>query len=84
MVRLQEPVWVSEWNVGQLSRFDPTSGWKVWKLPGARPQACAVLNLGPEVLEETESRIPAGVVVSHLVGAEREALRADERDVFHK
>jgi virginiamycin B lyase len=35
-------VWVSEWNVGQLSRFDPASGWKVWKLPGARPQAYAV------------------------------------------
>lgn len=36
-------VWVSEWNVGQLGRYDPyTQQWKEWKLPGARPQAYAV------------------------------------------
>jgi virginiamycin B lyase len=36
-------VWVSEWNVGQLARYDPATGaWKEWKLPGARPQAYAV------------------------------------------
>ena len=36
-------VWVSEWNAGQLGRYDPKSGqWKEWKLPGARPQAYAV------------------------------------------
>lgn len=35
-------VWVSEWNVGQLGRYDPASGWKEWKLPGSNPQAYAV------------------------------------------
>ena len=36
-------IWVSEWNAGQVGRYDPTSGdWREWKLPGARPQAYAV------------------------------------------
>lgn len=36
-------VWVSEWDAGQLGRYDPASGqWKEWKLPGSRPQAYAV------------------------------------------
>ena len=36
-------VWVSEWNSGQVSVYDPSSGtWRAWKLPGARPQAYAV------------------------------------------
>jgi virginiamycin B lyase len=36
-------IWVSEWNVGQLGRYDPaTKQWKEWKLPGTRPQAYAV------------------------------------------
>lgn len=36
-------IWVSEWNAGQLGRYDPATGqWKEWKLPGARPQAYAV------------------------------------------
>jgi virginiamycin B lyase len=34
-------VWVSEWNAGQLARYDRTS-WKEWKLPGDRPMAYAV------------------------------------------
>jgi virginiamycin B lyase len=34
-------VWVSEWNAGQLARFDGSS-WKEWKLPGTRPMAYAV------------------------------------------
>ena len=34
-------VWVSEWNVGQLARYDGSS-WKEWKLPGTRPMAYAV------------------------------------------
>lgn len=34
-------IWVSEWNVGQLARFDG-SAWKEWKLPGAGPMAYAV------------------------------------------
>jgi virginiamycin B lyase len=36
-------VWVSEWNTGQLSRYDPaTGGWEAWPLPGEDPSAYAV------------------------------------------
>jgi virginiamycin B lyase len=36
-------VWVSEWNAGQLGRYDPrTDEWREWKLPGGHPQAYAV------------------------------------------
>jgi len=36
-------VWVSEWNVGQLGRYDPAANaWKEWKLPGKNPGAYAV------------------------------------------
>ncbi|MBI2325238.1 MAG: lyase [Chloroflexi bacterium] len=36
-------IWVSEWNAGQLGRYDPsTQQWKEWKLPGTRPQPYAV------------------------------------------
>src|SRR3989442_936131 len=35
-------VWVSEWNSGNVSAFDPrTKTWKTGKLPGDRPQAYA-------------------------------------------
>lgn len=36
-------IWVSEWNSGQASLYDPGSGsWRSWKLPGDRPQPYAV------------------------------------------
>ena len=36
-------IWVSEWNVGQVGRYDPQSdSWEEWKLPGEHPQAYAV------------------------------------------
>ena len=36
-------IWVSEWNSGNVSRYDPrTNAWKTWKLPGNRPRAYAV------------------------------------------
>ena len=39
----QSAIWVSEWNSGQLSRYDPTTEtWDTWPLPGAAPQAYAV------------------------------------------
>jgi virginiamycin B lyase len=39
----QGRVWVSEWNSGQVSVYDPTDqSWREWKLPGDRPQAYAV------------------------------------------
>jgi virginiamycin B lyase len=39
----QGRIWVSEWNSGQVSVYDPADGsWRAWKLPGNRPQAYAV------------------------------------------
>lgn len=36
-------IWVSEWNVGQLAMYDPSSHrWREWRLPGSAPQAYAV------------------------------------------
>ena len=36
-------LWVSEWNAGNLSLYNPASGsWKVFKLPGEQPHAYAV------------------------------------------
>ena len=38
-------VWVSEWNAGQLARFQTETGttsWREWKLPGAGPMPYAV------------------------------------------
>ena len=36
-------IWVSEWNVGQVGRYDPaTNKWQEWKLPGDSPRAYAV------------------------------------------
>ena len=36
-------IWVSEWNSGQLSLYDPKNNqWRAWKLPGENPQAYAV------------------------------------------
>ncbi|HUF54726.1 MAG TPA: lyase [Dehalococcoidia bacterium] len=36
-------IWVSEWNAGQVSVYDPaTDAWEQWRLPGAAPSAYAV------------------------------------------
>jgi virginiamycin B lyase len=37
-------LWISEWNVGQIGRYEPVSGsWREWKLPGqAQPYAIYV------------------------------------------
>ena len=36
-------VWVSEWNSGNVSVYDPAAKtWKAWKLPGASPRAYSV------------------------------------------
>jgi virginiamycin B lyase len=36
-------VWVSEWNSGQVSVYDPADrSWREWKLPGNRPRVYAV------------------------------------------
>jgi virginiamycin B lyase len=39
----QGRVWVSEWNSGQVSVYNPANdSWREWRLPGDRPQAYAV------------------------------------------
>jgi virginiamycin B lyase len=39
----QDRIWVSEWEAGQVSVYDPaTEEWRAWKLPGSRPMAYAV------------------------------------------
>ena len=39
----QGRIWVSEWNSGQLSRYDPeTDAWQAWRLPGSNPKPYAV------------------------------------------
>jgi virginiamycin B lyase len=39
----QGRVWVSEWNSGQVSVYDPANdSWQEWKLPGGNPQTYAV------------------------------------------
>jgi len=36
-------IWVSEWNSGQVSVYDPAGGnWRSWKLPGDNPLTYAV------------------------------------------
>jgi len=36
-------LWISEYNAGQLARYDPASGqWAEWRLPGAAPRPYAV------------------------------------------
>jgi virginiamycin B lyase len=36
-------LWVSEWNSGQVSRYDPKDrSWKSWRLPGESPKPYAV------------------------------------------
>ena len=39
-------LWISEWNSGQLGRFDPSlsgrDAWRMWKLPGRAPMTYAV------------------------------------------
>jgi virginiamycin B lyase len=37
-------IWVSEWNSGQVSMYDPNADhkWREWKLPGNNPQTYAV------------------------------------------
>jgi virginiamycin B lyase len=36
-------VWVSEWNSGNVSRYQPASGeWTTWPLPGEHPQTYAI------------------------------------------
>lgn len=39
----QGRIWVSEWNAGQVARYDPSDdSWREWKLPGDHPKAYAV------------------------------------------
>jgi len=46
-------VWVSEWNAGQLARYDGTT-WKEWKLPGNNPMVYAVFVDDADVVWVTD------------------------------
>jgi virginiamycin B lyase len=36
-------IWISEWNAGQVGRYDPADrSWREWLLPGTSPQAYSV------------------------------------------
>ncbi len=36
-------LWTSQWNAGQVGRYDPASGeWSEWRLPGDTPQTYSV------------------------------------------
>lgn len=39
----KDRIWVSEWNSGNVSVYDPANGsWRQWKLPGSNPKTYAV------------------------------------------
>jgi virginiamycin B lyase len=39
----QGVLWTSQWNAGQVGRYDPATGeWTEWRLPGDAPQAYSV------------------------------------------
>ena len=39
----QGVLWTSQWNAGQVGRYDPATGeWTEWRLPGDAPQVYAV------------------------------------------
>lgn len=39
----QGVLWISEWDAGQVARYDPATGeWREWRLPGESPRAYAV------------------------------------------
>ena len=61
-------VWVSEWNAGQLGRYDPAGGrWREWKLPGANPMAYAVYVDESDIDEIVDSHLKHGEVVTRLL-----------------
>ena len=48
-------LWVSEWNAGNLSVYDPASqSWQVYKLPGEAPHAYAVYVDGKDMVWLTD------------------------------
>jgi virginiamycin B lyase len=46
-------VWVSEWNAGQLARYDGST-WTEWKLPGSNPMAYALFVDDADVIWMTD------------------------------
>jgi virginiamycin B lyase len=55
-------VWVSEWNAGAVSVYDPEDGsWRSWRLPGARAQAYSVYVDDQDVVWLTDFRANAVV-----------------------
>lgn len=47
----QGRIWVSEWNAGQLTVYNPVTGeWKEWRLPGDNPMPYAVYVDGKDMV----------------------------------
>jgi virginiamycin B lyase len=72
-------IWVSEWNSGNVSRYDPKSReWKTWKLPGDRPRAYSVYVDDQDKVWLTDWT--ANAVVRFDSGTEKfEAFPSDKR-----
>jgi virginiamycin B lyase len=51
----QGHIWVSEWNSGQVSVYDPSSDdWRSWPLPGEDPRTYAVYVDGEDIVWLTD------------------------------
>jgi virginiamycin B lyase len=71
--------WVSEWNAGSLSVYDPTKKmWQTWALPGEDPRAYAVF------VDETDkvwvSDFPGNAIVRFDPATEKFASFASDRE----
>jgi virginiamycin B lyase len=73
-------IWVSEWNSGNVSVFDPGNrSWKQWKLPGERPRAYSVYVDDRDHVWLTEWS--ANAIVKFDPATERfESFPSDRRD----
>ena len=63
-------IWVSEWNSGQVSSFEPASSrWQTWKVPGDNPQIYAVFVDDQDIVWLTDFGANAIVRFDPLAGA---------------
>jgi len=63
-------LWVSEWNSGNVSRYDPkTREWRAWRLPGERPRAYSVYVDERDIVWLTD--FSANAIVRFDPGTER-------------
>jgi virginiamycin B lyase len=72
-------LWVSEWNAGNLSVYDPTAkDWKVYKLPGDEPHAYAGAPAKPGALNPAPTALWSSAIAIKKGGTSRHALRQRE------